>query len=404
METLNNIEQEIVDLKQKIQKIESNKSWYKNYPFILSLVAFLFTTSISLYTLKKTTLEKKSIKHSSTLSDINKSIEDFKNYEKEYFQQISNINLDPNTKNLLSGIYYSKIDQLTTNIEPKLTKVIINDIDPTILNDCARYLQLLSKTDKAIKLNEIALQKCRDDYTKVTVLRCLGNLYSQPGKTQNRIKSRTNRSKALKLTKSYSGEYATNNSMQSFILWANDEYMNFNDREFANSLLDSAMTYAKRLQNFNPQKNEAIRQIRSSYNYFNDILNISFGTGNWEVFDNKQKVGEASLNLVNNNYLFNLEFIEGNKFQKQISGSGNFSSERVIKIFGTESYLEDVQILSYKKNKNTAVETELLTKGIPQQRIITLELNIIKNKFIKMRVRELGKKPKFYDLKFVQSI
>ena len=246
---------EINFLKDQFNKIQAqfitfkkSTPWYKNHSINLSIITFALTFSLSLYTfsINQTNAEKGT--YTNSLNNIASQINDLKNFEKDYYQQQSSTSIDNNTKSLLSGICLSKVNQITDDISKKMRNETYSDLEVSLLNDYARYIQQIGNISEAINVNQIALKGCNEKYTKITILRSLANLYSQPGETQNVNHSRKLRGEALKLTKSYSGEYAIYNTMQSFILWANDEYVNANNKDFANSLLDSATYYANRLQ------------------------------------------------------------------------------------------------------------------------------------------------------------
>lgn len=382
------LEKEIDEISKRLSKSEENKKWYRNNPFVLSIIVFIFTASASLYTINFNKETKIETAYNNRIASIKSSISELKQFEKEFIKEVGSANIDPNSKSIITAIYYSKINEVVDDILSKMNKSVIEKIEASTLNDFARYLQLIGNTKEAVKINLTALSKCRDKYTIVTIKRSLGNLFSIPGKLQDIQKSRKYRNEALVLTRSYSGEYAIENIMSSFELWANDEYYNFKQKHFANSLIDSAIFYANKLQDYNMKKYENIKRLKSTKNFYNDKLNINFIYGGWDVFKNKKKIGRAIIINLGNGFYIDIDLIKNDSLENKIFGNGYFNGDDKMKFSVTSNFIIQVPINIYEKQK------------IPQQRFATMNL-IIKNKNnIDVRYSELGEKTQDWQFVF----
>jgi len=382
----NEIENEIAEIKKRLLKSEENKKWYKNNSFVLSIVVFIFSASTSLYTLSYNKKVKSETDFGSKITSIINSIENLKQFEKEYYQQLSSPLIDANTKTAINGIYYSKVSQLVEAISSKLDDITLQKLDASTLNDYGKYLLLVSRINDAIVINKIALKKCKDKYTIVTLKRTLGTLYSLPGDSQNVSISRNFRKEALMLTKSYTGEYGIENTMNSFELWANDEYYNLQNREYANLLIDSALFYAEKLQEYNSRKPENIKRLKTIRSYFNNKLNINFSNGRWKVYQTKKQIGSATLINLGNSLYFDIDLTSGDSLIKKIYGNGNFAGDDRMKFSLTSNYL--IQVMDNMYNK----------QSYPQTRVATLEIIILKNKLLNAKYKELGQKEETWSI------
>ncbi|NCD69504.1 transmembrane protein 258 [Mucilaginibacter agri] len=408
-EGLRDLKNELNEVQAKVEKLQDSKKWYKNYPFILSVIAFLFTAANSLYTVYSNKKEKQETAISSAASSIRNEINDLKNAEKEYYQQMSNAYVDNNIKASLSGIYYSKINQVTFDISKKMTDKIAAMLEPTALNDYARYLASIGQIGDAIDMNLLAYNKLspksqtskkdKEKYTQVTVMRSLGNLYSLPGDSQSLIKSRFYRNAALKLTKSYLGEYGIENTMSSFEIWAGDEYNNFNNKKFANSLIDSAMFYAQKLQEFNSRKYDHIRRLRLTYDYFNNKMNINFNSGSWVIWRGSKKIGTAFITNNNNAFFMDIDILKNDTLKKRLVGNGLFIGSNKMRFSLINSYLKHANVIQYK----TLNQPEIINQLMFEQRQATLVLDIKENKLINAVYNEMETKPELWSLKFVRN-
>jgi hypothetical protein len=380
------LEEEIGNIKEKFAKSEESKKWYKNNSFILSMIAFIFSASITVYTLFA---ENKS-KDEAKIASIKNSIAELRKSEPDYYQQVSS-NIDANAKMAIGRIYYAKVNELVEDISSKLDDETIQKIEPSILNYYTRYLFDLGRISDAIRISKIALGKCKDKYTMVTIKRSLGTLYSMSGDSQNVDSSRKYRSEALLLTKSYSGEYGTENTMSSFEIWANDEYVNLHKKEFANLLIDSALFYAYRLDEHNQRKYENIKRLKTTKNFYNDKLNINFTSGEWLIYKNGKLIGSSTLVNLGNGFNINIDLGKKDSLEKKIYGSGSLVGDDKMRFTFTANYFKEVR----DQQNNKQLYYQMATGS--------LELQILKNKLLIAKYKEIGQKAEVWKMIFKEE-
>jgi hypothetical protein len=394
------LENHILDLQQRITNIESKgKIFYKDSSFWVSLIALLASVFSIVYSIITIKNEKKDNSYSSNVNSIINQIDDIKSYDHDYILQQANTSIDDEAKNALKQVYYSKLNELTEDIERKMTPKIINSLESSVLDDYARYLDHIGKIEKAINIDLIALNKCKNNYSKIAITRHLAFLYAFPSDSQNQQKSRLYRKEDINIQKSYPGEIGAWNLIESFLLWAKQEFVFFKNKEYANSLLDSAVGYTKTLEENNPKKKDIVTRINRYRDHYNDIFNIHLSSSNWIVVSNKHKIGTAHISCTNNTYHINIDTIENGKLQKGLSASGNFIEQRKIQFYGTVNYLQVRNTAQPVKDlKTNQVRPEIVSEAIPQQRVVILELEIKGNDFIQAKCYQLKQPVEIWEL------
>ena len=140
------------------------------------------------------------------------------------------------------------------------------------------------------------------------------------------------------------------------------------------------------------------------YNYFNDILNISYSSGSWLILKDGVEIGVSNIFFINNTYNISITIKRKGIVIKEINGVGNFTAENKMKFNLTTHCLKHIKMMEYEYHSITRQPVpKLVDQSIAQQIVSTLEIEILQNKFIKAKYYELEKNPELWNLHFTRT-
>ena len=310
------------------------------------------------------------------LASIKTSMERMIEEEADYLQLTSSNTADQTTKDNASLLYKTKSAGLIEEVETKFKQEDYSKFDANLLMNYARHLDMTGNTKKAKELLEYIIGTAKDSITLSYSYGTLANIHSVNGSSYfSPTLSRKYRERIINIAKAApTGDLRYLKLIDLYEKAAIVEYANFKNKERADKLIDTALFCIGKLPDYSPLKADISQRIRSTYNFYNDILIPENITGNYKFYIDNKGVGDAYITINENQGSIRIDYVSEGKLIGQLNGTGGFVD------YGTLKF--EVQTESYSNVFNTKKSTS----G-------TLELGSKKGKLLDGVLNEYGKKP-----------
>ncbi|NAS32457.1 hypothetical protein GTQ40_15845 [Flavobacteriaceae bacterium R38] len=296
--------------------------------------------------------------------------------EQEHLHLIASTTADQVTKQNANLLYKTNSANLIDQVNEKLTPEDYHKFDGNSLMNYARHLEMNGDSDKAKTLLEYVIKETEDDLTLSYAYRSLATLYAQNNSSFfSAERSRDYRKREIAIAKDApQGDLRYLKLIDLYETWAIDEYTHLKNIENGNKLMDTAFYCINRLPDYSPLKADVDKRVRSTYNFYNNILIPENITGNYRYYVNNQGIGDAFITINESQGSIRIDYNSEGKLVGQLNGTGGFVDFETLKF--------EVQTESY----SSVFKTQKNTTG-------TLELKTQKGKLLDGILNEYGKKP-----------
>jgi len=361
---IESIENDLVQLKGDIEKGKAKK-WFSNPSILISTVALMASLFFSIISLKTQYEEKREASFNEKVSNIEENIEKLIEEEKYFASFLTNENLNDNTKYYNEILWNAKSNLLLDKISKDYNEQTAILIDPNLLLQFGRNLQMTGRNELAKDVFHKALDSSKDYTTKLVAYRFLAQIYAIPSDFQDSVKSRDFRRQDIQTAKNkLHGEFAWQSISRSFELWAIDEFTLLKNYKYGNMLIDSALYYNSLFSDLNNQKQINQERLASMLIFNSNRFSKSLFKENWiaELISDGI-TGEAKITKNSNGIYLNINFFENMVLTKKYSGNGYFSSndEMIFDVtkaylgssFGNKDLKKDYGVLKFKFNNKS---------------------------------------------------
>lgn len=296
--------------------------------------------------------------------------------EEEHLHLTASTTADQATKQNADLLYKTNSASLINQVNEKLTPEDYHKFDENSLMNYARHLEMNGDSDKAKTLLEYVIKETEDNLTLSYAYRSLASLYAQNSSPFfSAERSRDYREKDIAIAKAApQGDLRYLKLIDLYEAWAIDEYTQLKNIENGNKLMDTAFYCINRLPDYSPLKADVDKRVRSTYNFYNNILIPENITGNYRYYVNNQGIGDAFITINESQGSIRIDYNSEGKLVGQLNGTGGFVDFETLKF--------EVQTESY----SNVFKTQKSTTG-------TLELKTQKGKLLDGVLNEYGKKP-----------
>lgn len=384
----------IEDLTEDIRLIQGDrKNWYKDRSFLLNLIIVLFTAAsfvLSIKALNSAIETQNNVEKKEILNGIAQTIDKMRDFEKDFYTQMANVNIDNYNKNNITGVFTSKLSQLCDLLSKSIDSSNLNSISPTDLLDYSRYLERIGNIKDAIRIAKKSLEFSKTEMLQSSANSNLARYYALSGESKNLKESRLHREKAIAVINKDNSDFTNEILTRNFITWANDEYYYNNDKKIGDSVLLRAERLASSLSESNGRKKGFITEIKNLRNYYKGLSGSNINYGRWLV-KTPHFTGEAMFYYTISDTRIFINLYKDSNLVVTFNGVGYFVNPSQLRF---ELLNELVQITNYRDGQ-VRMPTTIRT---------ALELNIINDKFMRGRFLVAGSQPERWKFSFAGQI